>query len=136
MQLVAMMCIKIKGSAMALARQSLGKYGEALAVQDLIQRQYSIISRNWHCKFGELDIVAQHQTFLVFIEVKTRAGDNPGNPFENITPAKRQRLIASVHLYLAEHQLTDTPWRIDAIGIALPRGKQPIIDHVEDALDW
>ncbi len=121
---------------MALPRQTLGKRGEDMAVQDLIRRNYSIVARNWHCKFGELDIVAQQNTNMVFIEVKTRAGDNPGNPFENITPTKCKRLIASVHLYLAQHHLDNIQWRIDAIGIAIPRNGQPVIEHVEDALDW
>jgi putative endonuclease len=127
---------KNEGFKMAPPRQTLGKRGEEIAVHYLIQRDYSIIARNWHCKFGELDIIARQNGSLVFIEVKTRGGDDPGNPFENITPAKRKRLIASVYAYLAEHHLDNVQWRMDAVGIALPRSGQPVIEHVEDALDW
>lgn len=121
---------------MTLPRQMLGKQGEAIAIQALTERHYIVVARNWHCKFGELDIVCWQNAVMVFIEVKTRAGNTPSNPFENITPAKRRRLIASANLYLAEHHLDHIQWRIDAIGIAIPRSGQPVIEHVEDALDW
>lgn len=121
---------------MTTSRQQLGKRGEDTAAQYLLQHNYTIIARNWHCKWGELDIIAQQQAVIVFVEVKTRYGDTPINPFENITPAKRKRLIASVYAYLQAHPLTEVVWRIDAVGIALPRSGQPIIEHVEDALDW
>lgn len=119
---------------MGTSRQSLGKRGEDIAAQHLIQRGYKIVARNWHCKFGELDIIATQETTMVFVEVKTRCGDTPA--FENITTNKRRRLIASVHAYLQIHELTNLIWRIDAIGVALPRNNPPVVEHVEDALDW
>ena len=111
-----------------------GNYGEALAADYLRQNGYDIVTTNWHCAHGEIDIVARTQDMLVFVEVKTRRTASTQAAFASITPQKRQRLIASAYAYLDAHADDDPIWRIDAIGIALSR--PPVIDHVEDALDW
>ncbi len=117
-------------------QQSTGEYGETLASQYLIQHGYTILSRNWHCQFGEIDIVAENNETVVFVEVRTRRAQSTESAFASITVAKREKLIKSATLYLHEHNRDNSSWRIDMIAIALPSGKQAIIDHVEDALDW
>ena len=111
-----------------------GSYGEELAATYLQQHGYHIVTTNWHCQHGEIDIVARADDMLVFVEVKTRRTGSTQAAFSNITPKKRERLIASAYAYLDEHTDDDPAWRIDAIGIAL--SSPPVIDHVEDALDW
>lgn len=114
----------------------LGQQGETLARQHLQSKNYTILAENWHCKFGELDIIAQDGKTVVFVEVKTRRSTHTEDAFAAITASKRQKLIASAHLYLAEQNISETMWRIDVIGVAIPRHGVPIIEHVEDALDW
>jgi putative endonuclease len=111
-----------------------GKHGEQLAADHLRNNGYEIITTNWHCPRGEIDIVARIKDMLVFVEVKTRRGHKTEAAFASITARKRERLIASVYTYLEQHAKSEVDWRIDVIGVALSR--QPVIEHVEDALGW
>lgn len=116
--------------------KTLGQRGEQLAVNYLLQKGFSIVGRNWRCTHGELDIIARKAHTLVFVEVRARRADNSEMAFESITPRKRDKLIALANLYLTAHDLEDADWRVDVIGIGIPRSGAPIIHHAEDALDW
>ena len=107
-----------------------------MAARFLQGKGYQIVETNWHCAHGELDIVAREGDVFVFVEVKTRRARQTETALTSITPAKRERLIASAYTYIADHELENPTWRIDVVAIALPRSGQPVIDHVEDALDW
>jgi putative endonuclease len=113
-----------------------GQQGEALARHHLKQLGYTIVTTNWHCASGELDIVAQHHEQLVFVEVRTRYAETTEVPFSTLNPAKLARVTAAVHHYLEAHQLADMAWRIDVIAIAMSRSREPILEHIEDALGW
>ncbi len=117
-------------------RKQIGTYGEQAAATYLKQQGYEVVETNWHCARGELDIIAKHNGMLIFVEVKTRRGDQTDVAFANVSTSKRQRLIASAHAYLEQNDLDDAQWRIDVIAVALPHQGQPRIAHVEDALDW
>ena len=117
-------------------KQSLGKLGEALAANFLEQKGYIIIATNWHCRYGEVDIVACLNNVWAFVEVKTRQGDKTEDAFTVITSKKQQKIIKTVQSFCAEHNLDDIDWRIDAIAVVFPHNGQPIIEHVEDAFDW
>ncbi|MCY4017785.1 MAG: YraN family protein [Chloroflexi bacterium] len=116
--------------------RSLGAQGESLARQYLINRGYEIVTSNWSTRYGEIDIVARSNDVIVFVEVKTRQSRNTELAFAGISRAKQERLVKAAYQYLHEHELDDARWRMDAIGIALHRSGQPVIDHVEDAFDW
>lgn len=115
---------------------SIGKLGEDFAVAHLTACGYDIIERNWHCQWGEIDIVARTDSIWVFCEVKTRKNSTTQRALMNITPAKRKKMVLAAQQYLHEHDLDDAIWRIDAIAVAITNNGQPEIDHVEDALDW
>jgi putative endonuclease len=105
---------------MPSARQGLGRRGEAAAAAHLRRAGLTIITQNWRCSVGELDLIAQQDAQLVFVEVRTRrAASNHGpSPEESITPAKAQRLIALAYAYLEQAALpSETPWRIDLIAV-------------------
>lgn len=116
--------------------KELGAEGEALAAAYLEKEDYTIIERNWYCGRGEIDIIAKVHDVWVFCEVKTRRSQSTQQAFMNITARKREKMIAAAQHYLHEHELEDVEWRIDAIGVAILKGGQDKIDHVEDALDW
>jgi putative endonuclease len=101
------------------ARKRLGASGERVAAGWLEARGYRIVARNWRCPYGELDLVAEHDGELVFVEVKTRRGQGHGAPEEAVTPVKRRRLIAAAQSYLAEAALEDRPYRIDVVAVDL-----------------
>lgn len=121
-----------------MSKQQLGKQGEALAADYLEREGYVIQNRNWHCKRGEIDIVAydDNTETWVFCEVKTRRSNSTDKAFASITPQKQKKLITAVQIYLHAHDLDDVMWRIDAIGVAMRTHQPPMINHVEDALAW
>ena len=117
--------------------QKTGQRGEQIAADYLRNKGYAVIAQNWHCTYGEIDIVAQYQDTLVFVEVRSRHTETTEVAFESITARKRERMVNSAYVYLEAQGLsTETLWRIDVIGIALPRSGSPTIDHVENALGW
>ncbi len=90
-----------------------------------------IVGRNWRCRYGELDLIARNACVTAFVEVKTRSGLNFGTPAEAVTFIKQQRIRRLALLWLAEQ---DGPWqhiRFDVISVLVPRGQQPVIDHLK-----
>ena len=117
-------------------RQAVGQRGEAYAAQFLTARGYTIRARNWRCAVGELDLVAERDGVLVFVEVRTRHGDRLGTPEESITPAKRAKLIAAAQTYLDEHDAADRDWRIDVVAIEIgARGEVKRCEVIENAIE-
>lgn len=100
-------------------RKQLGSAGERLAAERLRQAGYVVRAANYRCKVGEIDIVAEEDGDIVFIEVKTRRGTAYGLPEEAVTPAKQRKLIAAAQTYLAAQGQLDASWRIDVVAIAL-----------------
>jgi putative endonuclease len=115
-------------------RRGLGRHGEELAAQHLAAKGYEIVSRNWRCAAGELDLVARDGDGLAFIEVRTRRGRALGTPEESITPAKQARLIDLAEAYVQEHDWAGA-YRIDVVAIELDRqGRLLRLDHYENAV--
>jgi putative endonuclease len=117
-------------------RKTFGQRGEQTAADYLKSRGYSIVETNWRCPHGEIDVIARQDAMMIFVEVRTRRTDSTEQPFESITPAKQKRLQKLAYAYLSAHQLKHIAWRIDLIAIAWPRSGEPIIEHVENGLDW
>jgi putative endonuclease len=115
---------KQERSGTATPRMRLGASGERLAAGWLEERGYQIITRNWHCVYGEADLIAERAGELIFVEVKTRRGDSLGAPEEAVTAAKRRKLIATAQTYLMEHGIENHPFRIDVIAVQLTSSGQ------------
>jgi len=121
---------------MADRRRALGRLGESLAARELERRGYRIVARNWRCPVGEIDLVAEHDDMLVFVEVRTRRGNARGTPQESITPAKQAKLIETAQTYLSEQETGECDWRIDVIAVEMsPRGQLLRIDVIENAVE-
>ncbi len=101
------------------ARQGLGRTGERLAAEELTRQGYTIIERNFRCRHGEIDLIAEDATDLIFIEVKTRRGNAYGLPEEAVTPRKQQKLIQVATYYLDLHARSERSWRIDVVAVQL-----------------
>jgi putative endonuclease len=99
------------------ARQALGKQGEDVACKELERRGYRVLSRRFRTRFGELDLVAQHREYVVFVEVKARRDRSCGDPAEAITPQKMQRLVWMATEYLIQQQVTNVPCRFDVVSV-------------------
>lgn len=125
------------GERMATTQQT-GQSGEKLALDYLVSHDYAIITTNWHCKFGEIDIVARKGDVFVFVEVRTRRSSTE-DAYSSIDPKKQRKMVKAAYAYLAENNLNNSPnitWQIDVIAVARPNSASPIIEHTENALDW
>ncbi|MFH0818452.1 MAG: YraN family protein [Patescibacteria group bacterium] len=83
--------------------QQFGKVGEAIATKYLISKKFNIIETNFFTKWGEIDIVAERDNRLHFIEVKTRATLRYGRPEQAVTRSKYQKAKRAVTIYLRQH---------------------------------
>src|SRR3954471_6810773 len=83
------------------AKDELGRRGEDEAVHYLERRGLVVLSRNWRCRDGELDVVAVDGDRLVVCEVKTRSGTRFGEPAEAVTPRKAARIRRLTQAWLA-----------------------------------
>ncbi len=106
-----------------------GKDAEARAAKFLEDRGLHIIARNYHSRFGEIDLIARDGTTLVFVEVRARGSNTFGGAAASITAAKREKLVRTALQYLATQGRTP-PCRFDAV--LLGRGASPI-EWVRDA---
>jgi putative endonuclease len=117
---------------MRRSNQSLGHWGEQKAARYLQEKGYRIIERNMRTPYGEIDLIARHNSFLVFVEVKTRSSSNFGLPEDAITQRKREHLLASAQAYLLQNTDLDGDWRIDVIAVQKVSSKYKIT-HFENA---
>src|SRR5437667_8145231 len=110
------------------AKDALGDRGENMAARYLRNQGYKIILRNFRCELGEVDIIAREGKTLVFVEVKTRAYDDP-TPEEQVNVIKQQQIICAAKFYLSRYGVPQPPSRFDVVAIVWPTGQPPIIRH-------
>ena len=107
-------------------KQKIGIQGEELAAEALRRLGYAILDRRYRTRFGEIDIVASQEGVTVFVEVKTRVGEQFGGGEEAITEWKQRRLTQMAVDYLARHRLHDRPCRFDVVAIDIEGGRPRI----------
>ncbi|GJQ53413.1 MAG: UPF0102 protein [Anaerolineaceae bacterium] len=112
--------------------QRIGKWGEEVAAEYLVERGYEIVARNARTPYGEIDIIAKQNGIVIFVEVKTRTSNKMGLPEESITTRKRQHMVSAAEHYAAEHEIDD--WQIDVISIEGKPGSTPRITYFENAI--
>jgi putative endonuclease len=112
---------------------ALGSQGEAVAAAYLATRGYQIVSRNYRCPQGEIDIVAVDADTVVFVEVKSRGSDDAADPEINVDGNKRRRLARAARHYVARKRLHECPCRFDVVAVVLPPDGEPQLEHFEDA---
>ncbi|MDR2348530.1 MAG: YraN family protein [Bifidobacteriaceae bacterium] len=113
-------------------RRELGRYGEAVAAAYLELQGWRVLDRNWRCRWGEVDLVAQPEPgTVVFVEVKTRSGEVCGAPEEAVTPRKLLRLRRLAGVWLKERGQGARSIRIDVIAVTTggPRGRS--VHHLQ-----
>lgn len=99
---------------------SLGRLGEDLAADYLIEQGYKILARNWRCRHGEIDLVAMDGNTMVFIEVKTRRTVRLGQPEEAVDIRKQKRLRILARRYIHETGQTARAYRFDVVAVTSP----------------
>jgi putative endonuclease len=115
-------------------KQSLGRFGEEYAARFVTESGLCIITQNYRCPKGEMDIIAYDGEVLVFLEVRTRRSSYRGWGEESITRQKAQRLQAIASYYVLEQGYQSWPrLRFDVVGIRW-NGKNPEIKWIKAAL--
>ena len=112
-----------------------GAWGEEIAAEFLRRRGFRILAHSWRSRFGEIDLIAVKDRFLVFVEVKLRKNDKFARAVEYVDARKQEKLRITAEYYLAEHP-TELQPRFDVIEIYAPRGmdtRDPEITQWEDA---
>ena len=118
-----------------MANELIGHWGESLAAEYLQKKRYRIIGANYRCRMGEIDLIAEKGTYLVFVEVKLRRSSAFAEAREFVDRHKQERILTAASLYLSQHETEKQP-RFDVIEIYAPDGMataKPLITHLEDA---
>jgi putative endonuclease len=115
-----------------LTRAEIGAIGEQLAVDHLKSLGLRVLTRNWRCRHGELDVIAADDEagVVVFVEVKTRTSDQFGGVAQAVTPDKVRRVRRLAGLWLAAQDGSWAAVRIDVIGVRIGRRRIPEITHL------
>ena len=109
----------------------LGELGEKMAVKYLEQHGYQILETNYRFGRDEVDIIATIDSYIVFVEVKTRESNYLGEPEEAVTKAKQKRIIKVANHYIIENDL-DNESRFDIFGVIINQ-KTERIHHIINA---
>lgn len=96
--------------------QRTGDAGEQQALQHLQQAGLTLVQRSYLCKGGEIDLIMQDRTSLVFVEVRTRASAQFGGALASVTPAKQRRMVHAAQVYLKSLR-TEPACRFDLVAI-------------------
>ena len=119
-----------------MARNKLaGAWGEALAAEYLRKKRFAVVAAGYHCRFGEIDLIAQDKKHLIFVEVKLRKSADFAAAMEYVDRRKQDKIRITASMYLSQNP-TDLQPRFDVIEIYAPDGTatvRPKIYHLEDA---
>lgn len=116
---------------MSKSTNSIGKSGELQAITLLTELGFKILETNWRHKHKEIDIIAEIQSFIVFVEVKTRDNNSFGRPEEFVTKKQQRHIIFAANEYLIANDI-EKEARFDIISITTGNG-DPEIVHIPDA---
>ena len=118
---------------MADTKKQFGESGEDLACKFLEGKGFKILKRNWRYGHGEIDIIAEDNDKLVFVEVKTRRNLEFGPPELAVTKSKQRQVRKMAEAYLYINEITDQECRIDVIAILMLDKDAPQINHIKNA---
>ncbi len=116
-------------------RHQRGARGEQRAVEHLQANGYTVIERNFSCRAGELDIVAEHAGVLCFVEVKTRRLGAMVSGSNAVTYRKRQRLVRTAQYYCLRRHINDKPMRFDVVSVGADRDGEYVVEVIRNAFD-
>ncbi len=111
-----------------------GEQSERRAERYLVQQGLSIIHRNYRCRFGEIDLIAEDRDCLVFIEVRYRRSQVYGGALASITARKRARILRTAQLFLVRHpSYQHWPCRFDVLAMGATENGKDCVQWLPDA---
>lgn len=100
-----------------MSTRSVGNVAEQRAAEMLERRGYKILHRNYACRLGEVDLIAEDGDVLAFVEVRSRTSSRYGEAIETIDATKRRRIALTAHHYLVTRNLENRACRFDVVTV-------------------
>ncbi|MDU4698626.1 MULTISPECIES: YraN family protein [Paenibacillus] len=116
-------------------RKDLGRKAEQLACEHLLSQGFTIVERNWRCRTGEIDIIANKANLLIIVEVRSRSQQAAafGSPAESITPRKIKQVRDTAAVYLHRTGQFAANIRFDVVAVTFGRGEELTLEHIPAA---
>ncbi len=113
----------------------IGKFGQDLSAEFLQKRGYKIICENFYTRLGELDLIAEQDKQIIFIEVKTRLGHNFGFPEEALNMDKAKKMKEAALEYLTKNNINSDNYRFDLVAVEInKKEKKAQIRHYKNVI--
>jgi len=117
---------------MSAARQEFGEVGEKVAERWLRQRGWRVLQRRFRNGHRDIDLVAERDGLVAFVEVKARRRNDFGDPVEAVDWRKQRELVRSATVWIDRHGRPNESYRFDVIGV-LVDGNSVRVKHIENA---
>ena len=118
-----------------MSRAETGRIGEETCVWYLQRHGYTVLDRNVHARYGEIDVIAENKEYLCFVEVKTRKVGALVSPVEAVDYKKQQKLVLTAQWYLQAHPTEKQP-RFDVFEVLVSEdGRPKQVRYLKDAFD-
>ncbi len=114
-----------------------GGLAEEIVVKYLIENKYKIIDRNFRCPVGEIDIIAQKDEYICFVEVRSRSTYNYGEPHQTVTYSKQRKISKTAKYFISEHPeyYNRYSFRFDVASLVFLQNKDYSIEYIPGAFE-
>ena len=113
-----------------------GKKGEDMVAKFLIKRGYTVLKRNYICRFGEIDIIACKNNVVAFIEVKTRKEDSLLKPLEAVDSQKQRRMTLTAEDYITKTESDNLQPRFDVAEVTVTKDNKYRLNYIKNAFSF
>ena len=117
---------------MSKSSNAFGELGERIAARYLERSGWRILSRRFRCGHRDIDLVAQRDDLIAFVEVKARSEEAFGDPVQAVNPRKQRELTKSAQTWIDRHGRSGEIYRFDVVGI-LMKEQRVFVRHVPHA---
>ena len=124
----------VEGNFMTQRTKALGVNGEEIAARYLEAAGYRIVERNYRIRAAEIDLIAERDGVIVFVEVKTRLSMKYGRPSEAVTLNKQRKIIMAASVFMQQEEYAQRACRFDVIEIMIGSGDCRI-NQIENAFE-
>lgn len=118
-----------------MSNKTLGEFGEDCAAKFLEDKGYKIVARNFRIRSAEIDIIAQIDDVIIFVEVKARSSIRHGLPVEAVTIRKQKKIIKAADVFLQDERFCECACRFDVVEVYLRGELVEEINHIENAFE-
>src|SRR4051812_13767165 len=115
-------------------RRAVGDEAEGAVAKFLEERGYHVRHRNFSCQYGELDLVAEKDSTVCFVEVRMRSSAAWGDPSHTVSWKKQRKVVKAALHYLYQHELRGRMIRFDVVSV-VGRGDRAHLEHLPNAFD-